>query len=237
MVLPSGFLLPPFWSSVVRVEQIGLATLYFGDNRDLQGVCADALISDPPYGMAYDTDSTRFSGGDVKRGAGRSDWGAIQGDSTDFDPSPWLAFPRVILWGSNHYAQRLPVGTTLVWLKKADHLFGTWLSDCEIGWMKGGHGVYAFRKQFPPPSRQAENDGKMVAHPTQKPISLMQWCLDMAKVSPDQMVFDPFMGSGSTGVACVTTGRRFTGCEIDERHFTTACRRIENAQRQSALFE
>lgn len=237
MVLPNGFLLPPFWSSVVKVEQIGLATLYFGDNRDLQGVCADALISDPPYGMAYDTDSTRFSGGDVKRGAGRSDWGMIQGDSTDFDPSPWLAFPRVVLWGSNHYAQRLPVGTTLVWLKKADHLFGTWLSDCEIGWMKGGHGVYAFRKQFPPPSRQAENDGKTVAHPTQKPIALMQWCLDMAKVSTDQMVFDPFMGSGSTGVACVTTGRRFTGCEIDEKHFTTACRRIENAQRQSALFE
>jgi DNA modification methylase len=237
MVLPNGFLLPPFWSSVVKVEQIGLATLYFGDNRDLQGVCADALISDPPYGMAYDTDSTRFSGGDVKRGAGRSDWGMIQGDSTDFDPSPWLAFPRVVLWGSNHYAQRLPVGTTLVWLKKADHLFGTFLSDCEIGWMKGGHGVYAFRKQFPPPSRQAENDGKTVAHPTQKPIALMQWCLDMAKVSTDQMVFDPFMGSGSTGVACVTTGRRFTGCEIDEKHFTTACRRIENAQRQSALFE
>jgi DNA modification methylase len=237
MVLPNGFLLPPFWSSVVKVEQIGLATLYFGDNRELQGFCADALISDPPYGMAYDTDSTRFSGGNVKRGAGRSDWGVIQGDSTDFDPSPWLAFPRVVLWGSNHYAQRLPVGTTLVWLKKADHLFGTWLSDCEIGWMKGGHGVYAFRKQFPPPSRQAENDGKTVAHPTQKPIALMQWCLDMAKVATDQMVFDPFMGSGSTGVACVTTGRRFTGCEIDERHFTTACRRIENAQRQSALFE
>jgi DNA modification methylase len=221
----------------MKVEHIGLATLYHGDNRELQGLRADALVSDPPYGMAHDTDSTRFSGGGVKRGTGRADWGDIEGDAADFDPLRWLDFPRVVLWGSNHYAQRLPKGTTLVWLKKADHLFGTFLSDCEIAWMKGGYGVYAFRKQFPPPARQAENDGKTVAHPTQKPIALMQWCLDMAKVPPGAMVIDPYMGSGSTGVACVTTGRSFTGCEIDQRHFSTACRRLEAAQRQTALFE
>ena len=59
----------------------------------------------------------------------------------------------------------------------------------------------------------------------------------MAKVPAGAMVLDPYMGSGSTGVACVTTGRSFTGCEIDPRHFSTACRRLEAAQRQTALFE
>jgi site-specific DNA-methyltransferase (adenine-specific) len=215
----------------MKIERIGMATLYHCDNRDLQGIQADALVSDPPYGMAHNTDSTRFSGGNVKRGIGRNDWGKIEGDADDFDPTRWLGFPRVVLWGSNHYAQRLPKGTTLVWIKKADHLFGTFLSDCEIAWMKGGCGVYAFRQQFPPLARIAENNGMSVAHPTQKPVALMQWCLEMAKIRDGAMVLDPYMGSGSTGVACVTTGRRFIGCESDKRHFITACRRLEAAQR------
>ena len=140
-------------------------------------------------------------------------------------------------WGSNHYAQRLPKGTTLVWIKKADHWFGTFLSDCELAWMKGGCGVYAFCQQFPPSTRKAENDGMSVAQLTQKPVALMKWCLEMAKVRTGAMVLDPYMGSGSTGVACVTTGRRFTGCEINKHHFSTACRRLETEQRQPADFE
>lgn len=216
---------------------IGDATLYLGDCRDilptLEGV--DAVVSDPPYGMDWNTDSTRFTGGEYKRGEGRADWGDIEEDAEPFDPSPWLQFRHVVLWGANHYAQRLPVGSTLIWLKKAPHLYGTFLSDAEVGWAKGGYGVYAHYRQFPPPSRMAENDGAKVAHPTQKPISLMEWCITEF-AAPAQTILDPYMGSGTTGVACVRLERAFIGIEKKREYFDIACRRIEEAYRQPRLF-
>src|SRR5690606_5232030 len=100
-----------------RKEVIGDAELWLGDNAEVPvDLAAVAVVSDPPYGMAWNTDSTRFTGGGVKRGVGREDWGAIQQDATSFDPARWLAAPEVILWGANHFAQRLPVGSTLVWM-------------------------------------------------------------------------------------------------------------------------
>jgi DNA modification methylase len=202
--------------------------IYNADCRDvLPGLASvDAVVSDPPYGMKWDTDSTRFTGGalSIKRGDGRKDWGVVKGDAQAFDPEPWLHFPKVILWGANHFASRLPVGTTLVWIKKPDALFGTFLSDCEIAWMKGGHGVYAFRKNFPPPSRMAEGDGECL-HPTQKPLALMGWCIQ--KVShPGETILDPFMGSGTTLRAAKDLGRRCIGIEIEERYCEIAAKRL-----------
>ncbi len=191
----------------------------------------DAVVTDPPYGMDWNTDSTRFTGGvdpEVRRGAGRADWGAVASDAEPFDPAPWLVYPKVVLWGCNHFAASLPVGTTLVWVKKYDEQFQTFLSDAELAWMKGGHGVYCHRKVFPPPSRMAENNGK-VAHPCQKPIALMRWCLDMAKVPEGATVLDPYCGSGTVGVACVQSGRNYIGIEIDAAHAATARRRIGEA--------
>lgn len=222
--------------SVQRLVLPGVE-LYCGDCLEiapsLQGV--DAVISDPPYGMDWDTDSTRFSCGSVKRGVGREDWAEIHNDDAPFDPSPWLVWEKVVLFGANHFAARLPVGTTLVWIKKADHLFGSFLSDAELAWMKGGYGVYAFRKQFPPPSRMAENNGK-VAHPTQKPISLMAWCMDKAKVPEGATVLDPYMGSGSTIIAAIRTGRKAIGIEKDPEHFKNAVERIKRELAQGDLF-
>lgn len=220
----------------IEKRQIGDATLYCGDCMDVLPTLPkmDAVITDPPYGMNWDTDSTRFTGGQIKRGEGRKDWDGITGDAFAFDPTPWLNFDRVILFGSNHFASRLPVGTTLVWIKKADHLFGTFLSDAEMAWMKGGHGVYCYRKQFPPPSRMAENGGE-VAHPTQKPVGLMSWCIERAGLRRDALVLDPFMGSGTTGVAAIQMGRKFIGIEREPRYFDIACERIENACRQPRL--
>lgn len=206
----------------------------------LEAGSVDAVITDPPYGMKWNTNSRRFTGGkspkcNRKYGDGRSDWGRVEGDSQEFDPLPWLAFPRVVLWGANHYAAKLPVGTSLIWIKKADHLFGSFLSDAEIGWMKGGHGVYCFRKQFPPPTRMKQGIDGRVAHPTQKPIELMEWCLDKAKVPRGATVLDPYMGSGSTGVACLQTGRRFIGIELDAGYFEIARQRLETASAQARL--
>jgi DNA modification methylase len=216
---------------------IGNATLYHGDCLEILPRLprVDAVVTDPPYGMNWNTDSTRFTGGqrDIGRGDGRDDWGLIHQDAKPFDPSPWLVFPKVVLWGANHYAQRLPVGTTLVWVKKDDHLFGTFLSDAEIGWQKGGYGVYLHRKNFPPPCRIAEGGGE-TTHPTQKPISLMQWCIN--RVAPAEIILDPFMGSGITGVACMNLGRKFIGIEIERKYFDIACERIDQAQRQGRMF-
>ena len=219
----------------------GRAVLYRGDClevlRSLPAGSVDAVITDPPYGMKANLNSKRFTGGNraLRPCEGRDNWTAIVGDDAPFDPSPWLGFPKVVLFGVNHFAQRLPVGTTLVWLKKADHLFGTFLSDAEMAWMKSGHGVYCFRKQFPSSSRRHEAGGSE-GHPTQKPIALMEWCLDKAKVPKDAVVFDPFMGSGTTGVACMRTGRRFIGCEIQPDYFETARKRIEGVTSDGPLF-
>jgi site-specific DNA-methyltransferase (adenine-specific) len=213
---------------------IGDCTLYNEDCRfilpTLSG--ADAVVSDPPYGMNWNTDTSRFAGGKTvrktKRGGGVSTWGAIENDSVAFDPEPWLDFPQVILWGSNHFAARLPVGTTLVWLKRFDAAFGSFLSDAELAWMKGGHGVYC-RRDLSLTSDAALGER---LHPTQKPIGIMQWCVERTKGT----VLDPFMGSGTTGVACIKLGRKFIGIEIEKRYFDIACRRIEEAYKQPDLF-
>jgi DNA modification methylase len=211
--------------------------LILSDCREiLPALCnVDSVVTDPPYGMAWDTNSTRFTGGNQKREDGRADFGPIVEDDMQFDPSPWIGFEDVILWGANHYAARLPIGQTLVWIKKSPHAFGTFLSDAEIGWQRGGHGVYCKHVEFQGGfARKAENDGNRSAHPSQKPIELMCWCLQRLKSG--RHVLDPFMGSGTTGVAAVRLGRQFTGIEIEPKYFDIACRRIDDALRRPDMF-
>jgi len=208
-----------------------------GDCRDHIGTIPRdaAIISDPPYGMSWDTDTTRFSGGQRKSGDGRADWGEVQNDAAPFDPSPWLGFPAVVLFGANHYAQRLPVGTTLVWVKRHAHLYGTFLSDAEVAWEKGGHGVYCFHHPFGPSTRAKESGTPRPAHPTQKPVQLMRWAIERQKLPEGTLIVDPYCGSGSTGVAAVAMGYRFLGFELEERYAAVARRRIAAAADQQAL--
>lgn len=223
-----------------HVETIGDATLYLGDCRDILPTLGnvDAVVTDPPYGMNWNTDSTRFSGGQrVGRGEGRSDWGAIASDDKPFDPLPWVSFHEAILWGANHYGARLPTGTTLVWLKRYADQYGMFLSDAEIGWQKGGCGVYCLHAPDSIGRRQKEFTGSPfggeTAHPTQKPTALMEWCIER---TVSHTILDPFMGSGTTGVACAKLGRRFIGIEIEPKYFDIACRRIDEAYKQPDLF-
>jgi site-specific DNA-methyltransferase (adenine-specific) len=201
--------------------------------KSLESDSIDAIVSDPPYGMNYKCDSTRFSGGNRtarKRGQGKK-WSKIHGDDHLFNPTPWLKFPKVILFGFNHFASRLPVGTSLVWIKRNETAYGTFLSDAELAWMKGGHGVYCFKDM----SYQASNQR---FHPTCKPIPLMQWCIQKLKLKPDATILDPFMGSGSTGVAAMREGFNFIGIEINPEYAEIARRRIEHEknQQESLLF-
>lgn len=214
-------MMEPTWES-----DCGRAKLWLADCLDVLPTipdgAVDAVVTDPPYGMNWNTDSTRFSGGDLssrlRRGAGKNS-PAVINDSEPFDPSPWLSFPNVILWGSNHYAARLPVGTTLVWIKRLDGGFGSFLSDAELAWMKGGHGVYCYRDL----SMMAEAKHRL--HPTQKPIPMMKWCIEKTSGT----ILDPFMGSGTTGVAAIKLGRDFWGIELEPKYFDIAKRRIIEA--------
>lgn len=189
--------------------------IYLGDCRviaPLLDVDVGLVLTDPPYGMSWDTNSRRFTNG---RGSHHATAKRIIGDDADFDPSPWVEFPKVVLWGSNHYAQRLPVGSTLVWQKKNAEKFGAVLSDAELAWEKGGCGVYLFRCVWDGCARETENGEHY--HPTQKPVALMRWCIE--RNNPGRRyILDPFMGSGTTLVAAKNLGRACIGIEIEERY-------------------
>ena len=181
----------------------------------------DLVLTDPPYGMRNNCDYTRFTMGPNGHGKVSSRFYApVVGDDQLFDPEPWLTFPRVILFGYNHFAARLPVGTTLVWIKRLDGGFGSFLSDAELAWMKGGHGVYCFRDT----SLMSETRWRM--HPTQKPERLMRWCIGKSG-STGGTILDPFMGSGTTLLAAKNLGRKAIGIEIEEKYCEIAARRLQ----------
>ena len=217
--------------------------IWLGDCREVLPMIGrvDAVVTDPPYGMKANFDSTRFSGGQSpnitpRNRGGRNDRNVI-GDDQPFDPSIWLRYSEVILWGSNHYAALLPIGQTLVWLKKHPNLYGSFLSDAEIGWQNAGHGVFCFHAPDSAGRRRLEYTGSAfgaeTAHVTQKPIALMKWCIERVLGST---ILDPFMGSGTTGVAAVKLGRKFIGIEIDPGYFDIARRRISEALKQPDFF-
>lgn len=216
----------------MRKEIIGDATLYLGDCMDILPTLdkVDAVITDPPYGMKWNTDSTRFKGGGsdgIKRPK-------ILNDDKPFDPSPFLNIGKTqILFGYNHFAQRLPVGSTLIWLKQQPIAFGSFLSDAELAWCNRGNGIWCFFSPRSIATAVQEGMGK-VAHATQKPIKLMMWCIEQA--GNPEIILDPFMGSGTTGVAAIQMGRKFIGIELDPTYFDIACERIERATRQEDMF-
>lgn len=205
----------------------------------------DCVVTDPPYGMKCNTNSKRFSGGKhgTKNGTGRGRyWPAVQGDDEPFDPLPWLSLTsRCAFFGQQHFAERLPVGSTLVWIKKPASLYGTFLSDADMCWIGKGHGVYVVECSFPPPVRAMDAGGDPCQptgiHPTQKPVAVMNRAMEILRVDADESVLDPYMGSGTTGVACVRTGRRFMGVEIDRGYFEIAVKRIEAELGAMALYE
>ena len=212
---------------ILTVEQIGAATLYCGDCRDvlptLSGI--DAVVTDPPYGIGH----VKGHGGRGKHD--RRNIEPITGDDAPFDPALWLTFKQAILWGADHYAQRLPEGRWLIWDKLDGWPSFDSFSDVEVAWCKGRGAARIYRHLWKGICQASGKDeGRM--HPSQKPIPLMEWCLGFTEGT----ILDPFMGSGTTGVACARLGRRFIGIEIEPRYFDIACHRIEEAQRQPDLF-
>ena len=190
-------------------ESCGI-TIYHGDCREILPTLSsvDLLLTDPPYGIDLDTDNRRFSGGSApaRRGicGGTASGRPIVNDAEPFDPSFLVGIGgHQVIWGWNNFPHRLPSGACLVWLKRYDEAFGTFLSDAELAWMSKGHGVYCKRDL----SNNAIANERV--HPTQKPLSLMAWCLYFFPTATT--ILDPFMGSGTTLRAAKDMGRRAIG--------------------------
>lgn len=215
-----------------RIETIGSATLYLGDCRNilpsLDGI--DAVVTDPPYGINY-----RYHGGGQGAGgpwlAEKSE--AIIGDDKTFDPRPWLAY-HCVLFGADYYFEHLPPsGTWHTWDKRRNVCPPRAQSDIELIWCSKPGPKRVCYHMWDGMVRDSEV-GAPREHPTQKPIAVMQWCIQLC---PDaKTVLDPFMGSGTTGVAAVKLGRKFVGIEIDPKYFDVACRRIQDTVDRPDLF-
>jgi site-specific DNA-methyltransferase (adenine-specific) len=198
---------------------IGRATLYLGDVRELLDELPsfDAFVTDPPYGIGMD-------GGKV----GRAEYEQKDWDSEAADVRFILERDcPAIIWGGNYFLLP-PAQKWLVWDKRNDQ---TTFADCELAWTNLDGAVRQFRWMWSGPYQQ-EREQRW--HPTQKPLKLMKWCIDF--IPKSEVVCDPFMGSGTTGVAAVQMGKDFVGVERDEQFFAIACKRIEDAQRQGDFF-
>ncbi len=203
---------------------IGNATLYLDDCRDILPTLpkVDAVITDPPYGIGAAKAGAHSSIRDsTKWGAASWDDGRPSKDCFDLILS---ISDSAAVWGGNYFADYLPASAAwLVW-RKPEAETGFSLADVELCWTNMN---FAARCRT-----SSRRDGNL--HPTQKPVSIMSWTLDFV---PGKTILDPFMGSGTTGVAAVQMGRKFIGIEREPKYFDIACQRIENAQRQETLFD
>lgn len=213
-------------------EIIGNAELWLGDCYEILPSISgfECIVTDPPYGIAMNCNYR-------ERGRGKlglcNDYPDVIGDDVPFDPSAILALGvPTILFGANYFADKLPPSSGwLVWDKERPD--GLDQSTCELAWTNYVKGVRRFRYLWNGMMRAGERGENY--HSTQKPVALMEWILTL-KWTPEGAVLDPFMGSGSIGVACMNLGRRYIGIEIDNDYFDVACRRIDNAQRQQRMF-
>ena len=205
----------------MRKEIIGNATLYLGDCAEILPTLdkVDAVITDPPYGIGI-TKSNRLA---VSRGMGGMDWDNETPEQSLIDQIVSLA-KESILWGGNYF-DLPPSRCFLIWDKQN---YGRDFADCEYAWSN----IDSVARMFL--MRPMNMDGGKV-HPTQKPERLMKWCIDQCKLNP-QTILDPFMGSGTTGVAAVQMGRSFIGIEREKQYFDIVCERIEKAQLQTDMF-
>lgn len=209
-----------------RIETIGNAALYLGDAREVLPTLApvEALLTDPPYGMDF-----------------QSTFREVQHDRITNDDSLEL-----LLWACG-----IPVIHSKYIFCRWDNLRDlphpkscvTWVkNNWSMGDLEHEHARQTEVAMFwPGPNHswpgkrptdvvRAARTGN-TDHPTEKPVYLIEQMLGWSA----GVVCDPFMGSGTAGVACANMGREFVGIEINQKHFDTACRRIEDAQRQGRL--
>ena len=223
---------------IVKEERIGNQRLILGDSLQVMPGLGrfDAVVTDPPYGIGY---SPGGGGGGITDSNGKryekrfTSKDLVIGDDGPFDPLPILALGLpTIMWGGNHFASRLPDSKAwLIWDKRRGTTVNDF-ADVEIAWSNLRTPARCLPHLWNGMLRDSERAVPRV-HATQKPIAVMEWCLGFL---PDaKTILDPFMGSGTTLVACQRMGRHGTGIELDPDYFEIACRRVDEAARQPDL--
>jgi DNA modification methylase len=210
---------------------IGNAELYLGDCLEILPTLpkVDAVITDPPYGIG------EAAGKNASRGnlAVAKDFGNDRWDDQPISAALMRmvieAGRYAIVFGGNYYAMQ-PSSCWLVWDKENGN---SDFADCELAWTNIPKAVRRIRYLWNGMLRA--NKEMRGDHPTQKPIGVMSWAISHVPNAP-QTILDPFMGSGTTGVACMNLGRKFIGIEIEPKYYEIACERIDNAQRQQRMF-
>jgi len=217
-----------------RKEVIGDCTLYLGDCLEVMPMigAVDAVVTDPPYGIGVSRIMAKQGGQKYGRAAAPKSYYAESGWDDNPASKELLTYiisaaKYSIVFGGNYF-DLPPSSCWLVWDKQnGENNF----ADCELAWTNLPGAVRRIYWRW---NGMIRKGGEPRDHPTQKPIGVMRWCLGFV---PDaRTVLDPFMGSGTTGVACVKEGRRFIGIELDPDYFDIACRRIEEAYRQPDMF-
>lgn len=227
---------------MIEKQVIGNATLYLGDCMKILPTLpkVDAVVTDPPYGMGLEYSRVN------NRGTHR-DGVTISGDETTALRDQVIGSvqaERWIVFGTWKRARPEKAEAVLIW-NKGDHVgmgnlsFPWKLTHEEIYvWGNGFTGnrdasVLEFPALYPNLAAANRKRGEDLEHPTQKPVRLMQYLVNKM---PPGLTLDPFMGSGTTGVACMNLGREFIGIELERKYFDIACERIEQAQAQGRLF-
>lgn len=183
----------------------------------------DLIVTDPPYGKRADKGTNGFGSAKNRRYSGG--WDSAIPEKAVFDEMFRVA-KNVVIFGGNYFCHMLPPSKCwLFWDKKGDIAFKNPFADGELIYTTFTHPVkrIVFRQQgFITDSKDER------FHPTQKPSLLVQTLIEMYS-KEGETILDPFMGSGTTGLACANTNRNFIGFEIDSHYFEIAKSRIENA--------
>jgi len=205
-------------------------TIYCGDCRAILPTLSHGrmalVLTDPQWGVNTRVDNGRFVAGRMRRDLLQARK-PIFDDNKPFDPAHLLALAsRLILWGAHNYASRLPDSPGwLVWDKRKGLENSTWpLSDSELAWTNVCGGIHTFRNRWFGLVRSSERGEHF--HLTQKPIALMRWGIEKAKVNGG-MILDPYMGAGSTLLAARELGFPSIGIDIDEQYCATAVGRLK----------
>lgn len=212
---------------------IGDCKLYLGDCAEILPTLGkvDAVVTDPPYGIG------EAAGKNKSRTnlAAAKDYG---NQSWDDEPASIKTIRDLrhisnhqIIFGGNYF-ELPPANCWLVW----DKLNGANdFADCELAWTNLDKAVRRIKYRWAGMLQQDMKNKEERVHPTQKPIEVMRWCIGHLPEGSD-LILDPYMGSGTTGVACVKMGRKFIGIERESTHFESACKRINEAYRQPDMF-
>jgi site-specific DNA-methyltransferase (adenine-specific) len=228
-----------------EVEHIGACTLYRADCRDvLPGLPpVESLITDPPYGLGLTGKAGRYRHAPRAKRAetyrGYAD--TLENFETIIVPSLQQALTLAscgLVFMAGLHIFKLPPGELGAFYLPSGCGSMAWGFQNFIHFVLYGHDPYLATGQGRRPNGKYGlwvNDANGIAHPCAKPLAAMQWAVHRASL-PGYTVLDPFMGSGTTGVACVQQGRAFLGIEIERQYFDVACARLTHAVAQPDLF-